>query len=95
MKLFSSLLFRLVVALALGIVVGLAVGPTVIQIIATVQGLLSQLIMFCIPLIILGFVALQYQKWEQMRQNCLGLRFLQPTFQVSERPCSPRSAVTG
>ena len=57
MKIFSSLPFRLVVALVAGILVGLVANETVMQVLITIQSLLSNLIMFCIPLIIIGFIA--------------------------------------
>ena len=57
MKLFSSLPFRLVVALAAGIIIGLVCPAPVMQIIVTAQSLLGNFIMFCIPLIIIGFIA--------------------------------------
>jgi Na+/H+-dicarboxylate symporter len=57
MKLFSSLPFRLVVALALGIIIGLVCPEPVMGVIVTVQSLLGNFIMFCIPLIIIGFIA--------------------------------------
>jgi Na+/H+-dicarboxylate symporter len=57
MKFLSSLPVRLVLALAVGIVVGLVCNEVVMQVIVTIQSLLSNLIMFCIPLIIIGFIA--------------------------------------
>ena len=73
MKIFSSLLFRLFVALAAGIVLGLLANAAVIQVVATVQALLSQLIMFCIPLIILGFIAPAISKMGANASKLLGV----------------------
>jgi Na+/H+-dicarboxylate symporter len=73
MKFFTSLPFRLVVALAVGIVIGLYANETVMQIIVTVQSLLSQLIMFCIPLIIIGFIAPSITKLGSSASKLLGL----------------------
>ena len=61
----SSLPFRLLVALAAGIIVGLAlsasdgtaVSNALINIIVTVKYIAGQFISFCVPLIIIGFIA--------------------------------------
>ena len=61
----SSLPFRLLVALAAGIIVGLAlsasdgtaVSNALVNIIVTVKYIAGQFISFCVPLIIIGFIA--------------------------------------
>ena len=61
----SSLPFKLIVALVLGIVVGLglasmegsAIGNALLNIIVTIRFISGQFINFCVPLIIIGFVA--------------------------------------
>ena len=57
----SSLPFKLLVALAIGIGVGLALsamdGSALLNIIVTVKFIVSQFINFCVPLIIIGFIA--------------------------------------
>ncbi|MDR0586790.1 MAG: dicarboxylate/amino acid:cation symporter [Treponema sp.] len=73
MKFLSSLPVRLVLALAIGIVVGLVSNEVVMQIIVTVQSLLSNLIMFCIPLIIIGFIAPSITKLGGHASKLLGL----------------------
>ena len=70
MKILKSLPFRLLVGVVLGIVVGLlipdisklsseqaALPSAILQIIVTVKYILNQLISFCVPLIIIGFIA--------------------------------------
>ncbi len=62
---FNSLPFRLLVALAVGIGVGLILSATdgtafttvLLNIIITVKFIVSQFISFCVPLIIIGFIA--------------------------------------
>ena len=62
---FSSLPFKLIVALALGIVIGLILNAAdgapathaILNIVVTVKFIASQFISFCVPLIIIGFIA--------------------------------------
>jgi Na+/H+-dicarboxylate symporter len=57
MSFFKSLPFRLIVALVLGILAGIVANAAVMQVVITIQSLLSELIFFCVPLIIIGFIA--------------------------------------
>lgn len=54
---FTSLPFLLLVALAVGTLVGYYANESVMKVVVSVKNVLSQLIMFCVPLIIIGFVA--------------------------------------
>jgi Na+/H+-dicarboxylate symporter len=56
-RIFSNLPFRLALALLVGIAGGLVASAGVMQVIVTVQRLLNEIIMFAIPLIIIGFIA--------------------------------------
>lgn len=56
-KLFSSLPFRLLLGVILGIAAGLYASENVMQVVITVKNILGQLITFCVPLIIIGFIA--------------------------------------
>ena len=61
-KLLDSLPARLLIGVAAGIGVGLlcsglAAGDTVMQVILTFKSLMGSLISFCVPLIIIGFIA--------------------------------------
>jgi Na+/H+-dicarboxylate symporter len=73
MKILSSLPVRLVLALAAGIIIGLIANEAVMQVIVTVQSLLGNLIMFCIPLIIIGFIAPSITKLGGHASKLLGL----------------------
>ncbi|MDO5607194.1 MAG: dicarboxylate/amino acid:cation symporter [Capnocytophaga sp.] len=55
-KIFSNLLFKVVVAIALGIVAGLYFPEWANRILATFNGIFSQFLSFSIPLIIMGLV---------------------------------------
>lgn len=57
MSILGSLPMRLLLGVILGMGVGLSVGEGVMQVILTVKSLLGQLINFCVPLIIIGFIA--------------------------------------
>jgi Na+/H+-dicarboxylate symporter len=73
MKFLSSLPVRLVLALAVGIIIGLVANEGLMQVLVTVQSLLSNLIMFCIPLIIIGFIAPSITKLGGHASKLLGL----------------------
>jgi Na+/H+-dicarboxylate symporter len=70
---FKSLPFRLVLALIIGIVLGLVANEMIIQIVMTVQKILSQLIMFAIPLVILGFITPAITKLGNHASKILGV----------------------
>lgn len=75
-KIFKSLPFRLVIALLIGISVGLVANQTIMQIVITLQNLLSGLIMFIIPLIIIGFIAPSITKLGSNASKLLGIALL-------------------
>lgn len=56
-KFFTSLPFILLVAVVVGILVGLVANEAVMNVVVTVKYVLGQVIMFCVPLIIIGFIA--------------------------------------
>jgi Na+/H+-dicarboxylate symporter len=57
MKIFESLPFRLIVSLVIGILIGLIANEAVMHVVVTLQNLLGAVIFFCVPLIIIGFIA--------------------------------------
>ncbi len=56
-KILTSLPFRLIVALLIGIVFGRLFGEGVMKVVVSLQYVMGQLIMFCVPLIVIGFIA--------------------------------------
>jgi Na+/H+-dicarboxylate symporter len=68
----SSLPVRLIIALFIGIVIGLVANEAVMQVVGTIQRLLGQVIMFCIPLIIIGFIAPSITKLGSSASKLLG-----------------------
>ncbi|MBR6399106.1 MAG: dicarboxylate/amino acid:cation symporter [Lachnospiraceae bacterium] len=57
MKLFKSLPFRLLLGIVIGMLLGLVLPESVMVVVVTVKYILGQVIMFCVPLIIIGFIA--------------------------------------
>ena len=53
---FNSLIFKLIVGIIGGIIIGLVANKPVISIIIAIKSILSQLINYTVPLIILGFI---------------------------------------
>ena len=56
-KILTSLPFRLIAALAVGILLGRLFGESVMKVVVSVQYILGQMITFCVPLIVIGFIA--------------------------------------
>lgn len=56
-KIKSELVFQLIIAVVVGLGLGLVANEQVMEIVVIVKDILSQLIFFTVPLIILGFVA--------------------------------------
>lgn len=80
-KLFSSLPFRLLLGIAAGILCGLIipalpwanVSGGAIKVIVTLQYIMGQLITFCVPLIIIGFIAPSITKLGANASRLLGV----------------------
>ena len=78
---FTSLPFKLLVGVVLGIVLGLlcskydssAVVMAVLNVVATLKYILGQLITFCVPLIIIGFIAPSITKLGNNAYRMLGV----------------------
>jgi len=56
-KLLSSLPFKLLMGVILGILIGQAASESVMNVVVTIKYILNQIIIFCVPLIIIGFIA--------------------------------------
>lgn len=56
-KIISSLPFKLLLGVVLGILIGQVAGEHVMNFVVTVKYILNQVITFCVPLIIIGFIA--------------------------------------
>ena len=56
-KLFNSLPFRLLLGILVGIILGQLFNESTMGVVVTLQYIMGQLITFCVPLIIIGFIA--------------------------------------
>ena len=72
-KLLSSLPFRLLVSLAIGILFGQIFNEGIMKVIVSLQYVLGQLIMFCVPLIIIGFIAPSITRMGNSASRMLGV----------------------
>ena len=80
-KIFSSLPFRLLVGVVAGIIAGQlagmesagAAGTAVMNVVVTVRFILSVLINFCVPLIIIGFIAPSITRLGRSASRMLGV----------------------
>ena len=56
-KFTGSLPFRLLLGIFVGVVCGLVFPESIMKVIVTLKYILGQLVMFCVPLIVIGFIA--------------------------------------
>ena len=56
-KIFKSLPFKLLLGVVVGILLGLVANEAVMNVVVTVKQVLGQIITFCVPLIVIGFIA--------------------------------------
>lgn len=85
-KFFSSLPARLIIGVVVGIALGLfcvdrwmfgmEVGTMIMQVILTLKTLMGSLISFCVPLIIIGFIAPSITRLQSNASRMLGLALL-------------------
>ena len=72
-KVFGSLPARLLIGVVAGVVLGLVSNATVMQVILTVKNLLGSIITFCVPLIVIGFIAPSITRLRSNASRMLGL----------------------
>ncbi|MDO4960817.1 MAG: dicarboxylate/amino acid:cation symporter [Eubacteriales bacterium] len=72
----KSLPFRLLCGIVIGIILGLVVGEGVMGVVVSVRNVLGQVIMFCVPLIVIGFVAPSITRLGQNATRLLGVAVL-------------------
>ena len=71
-KIFSSTLFKLLIAVAIGLIAGLFVNEWFMNIVVTAKYILGQLIFFMVPLIILAFISSSIAKMGNGASKMLG-----------------------
>lgn len=72
-KVLNSLPFRLLLGVVLGILIGQAANTGVMNVVVTFKYVLGQLINFCVPLIIIGFIAPSITKLGNNASRILGV----------------------
>ena len=72
-KFLSSLPARLLLAIVVGILLGLVFPEPVMEVVVTLKYILGQLISFCVPLIIIGFIAPSITKLGSSATRLLGV----------------------
>lgn len=70
---FKSLPFRLLLGIAIGIILGVVVPENVMGVVVSVKNVLGQVIMFCVPLIVIGFIAPSITTLGQNASKLLGV----------------------
>lgn len=75
-KLFESLPFRLILGVVLGIIVGQIANTAVMNVVVTIKYILNQVIVFCVPLIIIGFIAPSITKLGNSASRMLGVALI-------------------
>ena len=75
-KIVSSLPFRLILALILGVVLGQFFGEGVMKVVVSLQYVMGQLITFCVPLIVIGFIAPSITRMGGSATRMLGVSIL-------------------
>ena len=72
-KFFKSLPFKLLVGVAVGIILGLVANESLMNIIVTLKFVMGQVISFCVPLIVIGFIAPSITKLGNNASRMLGV----------------------
>ena len=72
-KLFDNLPFRLLLGIIIGVILGQVFPESVMKVVVTLQYIMGQLITFCVPLIIIGFIAPSITKLGQNASRLLGV----------------------
>ena len=72
-KLFGSLPFRLILGIFVGVACGAVFSESVMKVVVTLQYIMGQLINFCVPLIIIGFIAPSITKLGSNASRLLGV----------------------
>lgn len=72
-KVFKSLPVRLLLGVVIGILVGLVANEGVMHVVVTLNYIMGQIISFCVPLIIIGFIAPSITKLGKNASRMLGI----------------------
>ena len=75
-KITGSLPFRLLLGVILGIIVGQLAGSGLMYVVVTIKYILNQVIVFCVPLIIIGFIAPSITRLGNNASKMLGVAII-------------------
>lgn len=75
-KLMKSLPFRLVLGVAIGIIAGLIANESFMNLVVTLNYIFGQIISFCVPLIVIGFIAPSITKLGKNASRLLGVALI-------------------
>ena len=75
-KLFNNLPFRLLLGIIIGVILGQVFPESVMKVVVTLQYIMGQLITFCVPLIIIGFIAPSITKLGHNASRMLGIALI-------------------
>ena len=75
-KILKSLPFQLLLGVIIGIVLGLISNEAVMNVIVTIKFVLGELVNFCVPLIVIGFIAPSITKLGKNASRILGVAVL-------------------
>lgn len=85
-KLFHSLPFRLLLGILVGIILGQLFNESTMGVVVTLQYIMGQLITFCVPLIIIGFIAPSITKLGKTLPVCWQWPSSSPMCPLSAQP---------
>ena len=72
-KVFKSLPVRLLLGVVIGILAGLVANEGLMHVVVTLNYIMGQVIAFCVPLIIIGFIAPSITKLGKNASRMLGI----------------------
>lgn len=75
-KIFKSLPFKLLVGVVAGIILGLVANEGFMNVVVTVKQILGEIITFCVPLIVIGFIAPSITKLGNNASRMLGVALI-------------------
>ena len=75
-KITGSLPFRLLLGVILGIIFGQLAGSGLMHVVVTIKYILNQVIVFCVPLIIIGFIAPSITRLGNSASKMLGVAII-------------------
>ena len=83
-KLMKSLPFRLALGVAIGIIAGLIANESFMNLVVTLNYIFGQIISFCVPLIVIGFIAPSITKLGKNASRLLGVALTQLYMYIME-----------